>query len=42
MQPILEVNDVMLNWKKLYFPNIQVKGKFKGSDEDAMKISKAL
>lgn len=23
MQPILEINDVMLNWKKLFFINIQ-------------------
>ncbi|MCT7560713.1 tyrosine-type recombinase/integrase [Aliarcobacter butzleri] len=42
MQPLLEVNDVMLNWKKIVFPKHTSERKFKGSDEDAIKISKAL
>ena len=42
MQPILELNDVMLNWKKIVFPKHTSERKFKGSDEDAIKISKAL
>ncbi|MCG3692172.1 tyrosine-type recombinase/integrase [Aliarcobacter butzleri] len=42
MQPILELNDVMLNWKKIVFPKHTSERKFKGSDEDALKISKAL
>ncbi len=42
MQPILELNDVMLNWKKIVFPKHTSERKFKGSDDDAIKISKAL
>jgi len=42
MQPLLEVNDVMLNWKKIVFPKHTSERKFKGSDEEAMKIAKAL
>lgn len=42
MQPILELNDVMLNWKKIVFPKHTSERKFKGSDEEAMKIAKAL
>ena len=42
MQPLLEVNDVMLNWKKIVFPKHTSERKFRGSDEDAIKISKAL
>lgn len=42
MQPILELNDVMLNWKKIVFPKHTSERKFKGSDEDTIKISKAL
>ena len=42
MQPLLEVNDVMLNWKKIVFPKHTSERKFRGSDEEAMKIAKAL
>lgn len=42
MKPLLEINDVMLNWKKIVFPKHTSERKFKGSDEDAIKISKAL
>lgn len=42
MQPLLEINDVILNWKKNVFPKHTSERKFKGSDEDAIKISKAL
>ena len=42
MQPLLEVNDVMLNWKKIVFPKHTSERKFKGSHEEAMKIAKAL
>ena len=42
MQPLLEVNDVMLNWKKVVFPKHTSERKFRGSDEEAMKIAKAL
>ena len=42
MQPLLEVNDVMLNWKKIVFPKHTSERKFRGSEEEAMKIAKAL
>ena len=42
MQPLLEVNDVMLNWKKIVFLKHTSERKFRGSDEEAMKIAKAL
>ena len=42
MQPLLEINDVMLNWKKIVFPKHTTERKFRGNDEDALKIAKAL
>ena len=42
MQPILEINDVMLNWKKIVFPKHTGDRKFKGTDKDAITIAKAL
>ena len=42
MQPLLEINDVMLNWKKIVFPKHTTERKFRGNDEEAMKIAKVL
>lgn len=42
MQPLLEINDVMLNWKKIVFPKHTSERKFRGNDEDALKIAKTL
>ena len=42
MQPLLEINDVLLNWKKIVFPKHTTERKFRGNDEDALKIAKAL
>ncbi|WP_415398294.1 tyrosine-type recombinase/integrase [Sulfurimonas sp. CS5] len=42
MKPLLELNDVHLNWKKIILPKNDKKRTFKGSDEDAKKITKAL
>jgi len=42
MKPLLELNDVQLNWKKIIFPKNNKKRNFQGSDEEAKKITKAL
>ncbi len=42
MQPLLEINDVILNWKKIVFPKHTSERKFRGNDEDALKIAKTL
>jgi len=42
MKPLLELNDIHLNWKKIIFPRNDQKRTFKGSDEEAKIITKAL
>lgn len=42
MKPLLEVNDILLNWKKIVLPKHTSSRQFKGSDEEAIKIAKAL
>lgn len=42
LKPLLELNDVHLNWKKITLPKIEPKEKFNGSDEDATLIAKTL
>ncbi|WP_151900542.1 tyrosine-type recombinase/integrase [Sulfurimonas hydrogeniphila] len=42
MKPLLDINDVQLNWKKIILPKNDKKRTFKGTDEDAKKITKAL
>ncbi|NOQ30485.1 MAG: tyrosine-type recombinase/integrase [Helicobacteraceae bacterium] len=42
MKPLLEINDVHLNWKKIILPKNDKKRTFKGSDKEAKQISKAL
>ena len=42
MKPLLELNDIQLNWKKIIFPKNDKKRTFKGSDEEAKKITQAL
>lgn len=42
LKPLLELNDVHLNWKKITLPTIKEKEKFSGTDEDAKLIAKTL
>ena len=42
LKPLLELNDVHLNWKKITLPKIEAKEKFSGSDEQAILITKTL
>jgi len=42
MKPLLELNDIQLNWKKIIFPKNDKKRTFEGSDNEAKKITKAL
>ncbi len=42
LKPLLEINDVHLNWKKIILPKNDKKRTFKGSDEDAKKITQTL
>ncbi len=42
MKPLLEVNDIMLNWKKIIFPKNEVDRKYKGTDDEAIKIAQVL
>ncbi|MCX6076355.1 MAG: tyrosine-type recombinase/integrase [Campylobacterales bacterium] len=42
MKPLLDINDVILNWKKITLPKNTTDRTFKGTDEDAVKIVDAL
>lgn len=42
MKPLLEINDVYLNWKKIILPRNDKKRTFQGSDEEAKQITKTL
>jgi len=42
MKPLLEVNDILLNWKKIILPKHTSNRQFKGTDKEAIKIAKAL
>ncbi len=42
IKPLLEINDVNLNWKKIILPKNDRKRTFQGTDEEAKKITKTL
>jgi integrase len=42
LKPLLDSNDVTLNWKKIILPKIESKQKFSGDDEQAKLIAKTL
>lgn len=42
LKPLLDTNDVTLNWKKIILPKIEPKQKFSGDDEEAKLIAKTL
>lgn len=42
LKPLLDTNDVTLNWKKIILPKIEPKQKFSGDDEQAKLIAKTL
>ena len=42
LKPLLDTNDVTLNWKKIILPKIEPKEKFSGDDEKAKLIAKTL
>jgi integrase len=42
MKPLLELNDIQLNWKKIIFPKNDKKRTFQGSDKEAKKVTEAL
>ena len=42
LKPLLELNDVFLNWRKIELPIITSDRKFKRNDSDAIRISTAL
>lgn len=42
LKPLLDTNDVPLNWKKIILPKIEPKQKFSGDDEQAKLIAKTL
>jgi len=42
LKPLLDTNDVTLNWKKIILPKIKPKEKFSGDDEKATLIARTL
>ena len=42
LRPLLELNDVFLNWRKIKFQKVDNERGFKGTDEDAVLIAKTL
>ncbi|WP_373002006.1 tyrosine-type recombinase/integrase [Sulfurimonas sp.] len=42
LKPLLDTNDVILNWKKIILPKIEAKEKFSGDDAKAKLIAKTL
>lgn len=42
LKPLLDTNDVTLNWKKIILPKVEPKEKFSGDDEKAKLIAKTL
>ncbi len=42
LKPLLAVNDVLLNWKKIEFPKVDNERKYKGTDDEAKLIAKTL
>jgi len=42
IKPLLELNDIHLNWRKIILPKIEAKEKYSGTDEEARLIAKTL
>lgn len=42
LKPLLDTNDVILNWKKIILPKVEAKEKFNGDDTKAKLIAKTL